>query len=115
MHEASLILGMFDTIESDYQDYEIEKVTRIELEIGRLSNAEPLILKQSFEVLKAGTVFEGALFDIINVATEVRCLVCNSIYYPEDFPFMCSNCESLRSEILKGDQILLTKLEMEVK
>jgi len=109
-----LIQSMFEIIEKDISDREVEKVTRIVLEMGTLSNAEPLLLEQCFEVLKKDTIFEDARFEIDQVETEVKCTACGVVFHPDDFPFMCPVCGGMQAEIKKGDDIILSKLELEV-
>ena len=115
MHEASLVQSMFDILEEEILPKDVEKVVRIQLELGTLSNAEPLLLEECFAVMKKGTIFETATFDIDNVKTEVKCLICDHVFYPETFPFLCPKCEAIGGEITSGDDIIIKKIEMEVK
>ena len=115
MHEASLVQSMFEIIETEMLPSDVEKVTTIELEMGNLSNAEPLLLEECFEAMKQGTIFEDASFQIHNIPTEVQCLICTEVFYPDTFPFLCPSCDAVGGEILKGDDIIIKKLKMEVK
>ncbi len=113
MHEASLIQGMFDIIEQEHIQTEKERVTLIELEVGSLSNVEPVLFQQCFDVMKKGTKFEMAELKINFVQTEVYCTSCKKPFVPDGFPYICPDCGFFGGNLTRGDDILLRRLEIE--
>ena len=54
------------------------KVTRVTLEIGKLSAIMPDAIRFCFDVVAQGSALEGAALDIIEIAGRARCRDCGA-------------------------------------
>lgn len=113
MHEVSLILNLLDIVEENVRKFNAKRVTHIYLKVGKLSGAEPELLKSAFEVVKKGTVIEDATLTLEVIEPLVKCLNCGYEFSPEDMVFICPRCSSAETRILKGEELLLEKMEVE--
>jgi hydrogenase nickel incorporation protein HypA/HybF len=114
MHEASLVYSIFEEVQQQTAVQNPSQITEIILEVGMFSNIEPVLLREAFDVLKQGTAFEKTNLRIESVTAEVRCYVCRQIYQPAGFPFYCPSCSQYGGEILKGHDLIIQRIEMEV-
>jgi hydrogenase nickel incorporation protein HypA/HybF len=114
MHEASLVYSIFEEVQQHTASQESPQVTEIILEVGMFSNIEPLLLREAFEVLKLNTPFEKTNLHIDTITAEVRCFSCRGVYQPVEFPFYCPSCGHYGGEILKGHDLIIQRIEMEV-
>lgn len=115
MHEYSLTLNLFEIAEEESKKNNAKKITKIKLRIGKFSGVEPILVLHSFEILKKGRkIFEDAVLEIENEKTELKCTDCGKIFVSEDFPFICPECGNIYNEIIKGSDIIIEKIEMEI-
>jgi hydrogenase nickel incorporation protein HypA/HybF len=113
LHEVSLIQNLFELIKQEKERKKAQKIVKIELEVGSFSGAEPLLLKQAFEILKKGTEFEEAELIIKQIKTKAKCFDCKKIFTPDIFPFECPFCGNFGGEIIEGKEIIIKRIEME--
>ncbi len=114
MHETSLIQNMFDVIREDYLTDPSARITAVTLEVGSFSNIEPLLLNEAFQVMKRGTEFDATLLRIQSVITLVECHHCDHRYEPSEFPFLCPSCGQFGGKVIRGDDLIVKHIEMEV-
>nr|CRH04978.1 hydrogenase nickel incorporation protein hypA [Candidatus Magnetococcus massalia] len=114
MHELSLCYGLLDQVQQVVVERAAQRATRIELRIGPLSGAEPELLKAAFPVAAAGTVAEGAELVMERGVVEVRCGECGATGEVPSNRLLCPACESWRTQVVSGDELLLTSLELEL-
>ena len=88
-------------------------VSRVELEVGHLRQVVPSALEFAFELLADGTVLEGAELAIEDVPARGRCRVCAAETTMSAFPLQCGSCGGLDVEVVAGDELLVTALELE--
>ncbi len=109
MHEFSLIQNLFEIVKEKIQRQ--AKILKIEIEVGKISGAEPVLLKEAFEALKKGTEFEEAKLDIHMQEIEIECENCGKVFQPDTFPFQCPECEEFGGKIIKGDSLMIKRIE----
>ena len=112
MHEYSLVENLIEILKEEKEKRKGNKILKVVLEVGKLSGAEPLLLKEAFEILKKETEFNKTELVLDIVEPEVICLNCNKKFQPTLFPFECPECKSFGGKIIKGDKIFIKSLEM---
>jgi len=90
-----------------------ERVTRILLSVGPLSGVEPQLLADAFPIAAAGSVAEGAELVIESQPIQVKCLSCGAETSATANRLVCGTCGDYRTQLLSGDELLLTSLELE--
>jgi hydrogenase nickel incorporation protein HypA/HybF len=87
------------------------KVTRVVLEIGKLSAVMPEAVRFCFDVCAKGTGLEGATLDILETPGRCRCRTCNAEFQLEDSIALCQ-CGSADLEFMSGQQLLIKSVEV---
>ncbi len=89
-----------------------QKVTRVTLEIGKLSAIVPDAIEFCFDVCAKGTALEGARLEILQIPGRARCFDCGLEQDVEDLLYSCS-CGSRRLIRLAGEELKIKEYELE--
>jgi hydrogenase nickel incorporation protein HypA/HybF len=87
------------------------RVTRVVLEIGRLSGVLPDAVRFCFDLCAAGTAVEGAALEIVETPGLGRCRACGGEVALER-PFGRCGCGGTDLEWLAGDELRVRELEL---
>ena len=87
------------------------RVTRVVLEIGKLSAVLPDAIRFCFDLCSEGTPVEGAELDIIEVPGRARCRECGVDVVLER-PFGRCECSSTDLEWLTGEELKVKEFEV---
>jgi hydrogenase nickel incorporation protein HypA/HybF len=109
----SIALSIVEAVESKAVEEGAQKVSAIDLVVGRLSGIESESLRFCFSAASAGTIAEGALLEIDEREGTGECLECGkrfpvTFYYAE-----CPGCGSLRIAILSGEEFKIKSMTIE--
>jgi hydrogenase nickel incorporation protein HypA/HybF len=107
MHE----LGIAQEVVALVANHAQRKVTRVVLEIGKLSAVLPDAIRFCFDLCSEGTVVEGAQLEIIEVPGRARCRTCAGEVILER-PFGRCECGSTDLEWLSGDELKVREYEI---
>jgi hydrogenase nickel incorporation protein HypA/HybF len=108
MHELALMESLVTTVRERVVD---RRVTRVWLEVGRLSCAAPDALRFCFEVCAADTPLEGATLEVVEVPGRARCRACGQEGVLELAHAPCG-CGSFDLEVLAGEELRLEGVEV---
>ncbi len=112
MHEISLVRSTFRTLEEEFSSEEFKKITDIHLKIGQLSNVEPVLLQNAFEAVVSTEFAEQPMkLHIELLPTLIQCTVCMHTTEVINYKFVCENCERPCSQIVQGNELLISKIE----
>ena len=115
MHEASIVQALLDTVVSEAEKHGARSVSRVELSVGLLSGVDPNLLVSAFELMREGTVASSAELSIETPRITCRCRVCAGSYETERLVLLCPGCGSRDVEVVRGDELILNRLEMDVE
>jgi hydrogenase nickel incorporation protein HypA/HybF len=87
------------------------KVTRVVLEIGKLSAVLPDAVRFCFDLCSEGTVAEGAELVIIETPGRARCRACGAEIALER-PFGRCGCGNTDLEWLAGEELKIKEMEV---
>jgi hydrogenase nickel incorporation protein HypA/HybF len=87
------------------------RVTRIVLEIGKLSAVLPDAVRFCFDAVADGTPAEGAVLDIVETPGLARCLACGA-RLELSRPFGICACGGTELEWLAGDELRIREMEV---
>jgi hydrogenase nickel incorporation protein HypA/HybF len=113
MHELAVCQGLMSQVDQIAARERAERVTLIRLSIGPLSGVEPQLLRDAFPIAAAGGVAEHAILEIEQPPVRVRCLHCGAESQARPNRLVCGECGDYRTQLLSGDEMLLTSLELE--
>jgi hydrogenase nickel incorporation protein HypA/HybF len=107
MHELSIAEAVLAVAREHAGDRRLAAVT---VEVGHLRQVVPSALEFAFELLAPGVELE-----IVEVPAEGRCRACASHSTLDGFPLTCAGCGSVDVEIVRGEELSVESLEVEVE
>ncbi len=114
MHEISIVSSIVRTLEEQFTPEEMESITAIELEVGKLSNVEPMLLQNAFEAVQtAEQRLTAARLDITVIPVEIYCDDCDQHSKIEHYMFVCAHCHKPNNNVVRGLELLIRGVEME--
>ena len=87
------------------------RVTRVTLEIGKLSGVMADAIAFCFDVVAQGTVLEGASLEIQEIDGLARCETCGLEFEAETLFAPCP-CGSTRWKRIRGEELIVKSMEM---
>lgn len=112
MHEFFIVQNIIKTVEELLVNYPDKKVSKMVLVIGKFSGVEPELLKTALEFFKKGTCLEEAEITFELNDLKLRCKNCNKEFFKEKWNIICPYCQSLDTEVVEGEEMLLKTLEL---
>ena len=110
MHEISLVRSLLEQVDRIVTEQGGRAAVEIRVEIGPLSGVEPLLVKAAFLQL-AG---DGTLI-IDEVPLTTRCDSCHTEFEVESFRFVCPDCGSRETSVVRGDAFRLMSVTVDVE
>ena len=95
--------------------HQAHRVSGITVRIGGLCQLEPDLLRAAVAACAVRTMAEGAILSIEPVAPVARCRKCGQSYSPAPLSYLCPRCGRTDAELLAGEELLLSALELEVE
>jgi len=123
MHEYSMMVDIVEAALKSIENYEVEKVDKVFLDVGELTFLNPVQLQFSFKILTEENILKGAELIIKEKKAEVECTSCgyrgplqnqpeeNHFRIPQIF---CPKCNG-KINLLSGRECILRNIQMSVK
>lgn len=112
MHEISLVRNMFYTIEEQHPELAPENIQRIYLQLGELSNVDPVAMRNAFEaVVEDDERYRHVQLDLTVTPILVYCENCQKTCGIKNYRFVCVDCGKASNKIVQGDELLITHIE----
>lgn len=108
MHELSITQSVIDAVSEQSGG---ARVTRVRLEIGRLSGIVADSVRFCFDLAAGGTALEGAQLEIIETPGRAYCRQCNDEVEIEDQIPLCE-CGSADLELRSGHELRIKEVEV---
>lgn len=110
MHELALMEDLVTTVQDRIEE---GRVTRVFLDVGRLTCVAPDALRFCFEVCAKDTRLEGATLEINEIPGRARCRACETAF-ELDRRFLPCACGSFELEMTAGEELTLSQVQVEV-
>ena len=115
MHELSYVTHLVDLALKTARKNHAKTVKSITVEVGEMTGVEPYYLKYYYPQVVEGTILNGAELITEQVPVLVSCSPCGGEYQPSrDNKYLCPHCGSPKGRILKGKEVLLKDMEIEI-
>jgi len=112
MHELPFAEGMLAIVLDEVKGVAVNKITKINLTIGRLSGILPACIRYSFEVLSRKTLAEGAALEISQPEAQVHCRNCEADFTSKGLDDLnCPICNMKNIELLSGRDFTVDSIE----
>ncbi len=113
MHELSICMSLMDQLESIAHEKGASSIVRVELGVGPLSGVEPDLLENAWPIASAGTIAEQAELRIETGELVVECSSCGARTSARPNRLLCGECDSNRTRVVTGDELMLLRVELE--
>jgi hydrogenase nickel insertion protein HypA len=123
MHEFSMMADIVEAALKSIENYEVENVEKVFLEVGELTFLNPLQLQFSFKILTEDSILKGADLVIEEKKAEIECTSCGYRGSLENEPkedhfripqIFCPKCSG-KINLLSGRECILRNIQMNVK
>jgi hydrogenase nickel incorporation protein HypA/HybF len=116
VHELAIIEGMLESVEQALggpgdAGVDQARVLKVRIEVGRLSCAGPDALRFCFDVCTRGTILEGAVLEIAEIAGRARCQRCGAELTIESYIDVCG-CGAMDLRVIAGEELRVKNLEL---
>jgi len=123
MHEYSMMVDIVEAALSAIENYEVENVEKVYLDVVELTFLNSEQLQFSFKILTGDNILKGADLVIAEKKAEIECTSCgyrgslgnkpeeNHFRIPQVF---CPKCKG-RINLLSGRECILRNIEMNLK
>lgn len=113
MHEMGIVTGVLEAVTASAQEAGAERVTRITLRIGDMTEVIDEALEFAFEALTEGTMCEGSELEVVKVAPRSVCFECGEEFDHDRFHRICPKCGSYETQLLRGRELAIDSIEVE--
>lgn len=113
MHEMALAESVREIVEDSARAQGTAHVTVVRLEIGKLAQVEVHALRFAFEVVRRGSVAEGARLEIVEVDGGAWCMRCSAAVIIAKRGDACPACGSHQLQVTGGDRMRVLEIEIE--
>jgi len=110
MHELSLLENVREILEEHALSQHFSQVSKVTLEIGKLSCVEPEALRFGFDVVMKGSLAENAELIITELDGLGICQQCGQQLVMETLYEPCGSCGSPDVKILQGREMKIRDL-----
>lgn len=110
MHELSLLKNVREILENNALTQQYSRVTRVTLEIGKLSSVEPDALRFCFDVVMKDSLAENAELIISELNGIGGCQQCQQQMEMESLYDFCVCCGSHSVKLIQGAEMKIKEL-----
>ena len=123
MHEYSMMVDIVEAALSALENYEVENVMKVFLDVGELTFLNPVQLQFSFKILTEDNILKGADLVIEEKKAEIECTSCGYRGVLENKPeenhfripqIFCPKCKG-KINLLSGRECILRNIQMNLK
>jgi len=115
MHEFGIAQELVKTVLAELKKLDDSaKLTCVKVVIGKLQEIVPENLTFAYESLTEDTRIKGSKLEIVDIPVTVKCNACGWEGEVVGIAFLCGKCESHDVRVVKGMELYLDKLEVEV-
>jgi hydrogenase nickel incorporation protein HypA/HybF len=114
MHEMALMGDILQLVQEDAAGRGIEKIEKIELIVGEISNAMPDALRMAFDIFRDQNLhlFKECAELVIHLEeAKAICVLCSREYRPDLKIALCPSCHVPSGKVLAGETFQVLSYE----
>ncbi|MBB5152573.1 hydrogenase maturation nickel metallochaperone HypA/HybF [Saccharopolyspora phatthalungensis] len=108
MHELGITQSIVDAVLDAIEE---PRITRLQLEIGKLSGVVPDSVRFCFDLVASGTALDGARLDIVEPPGRGACRSCGHTCEFDD-PIVLCPCGSADVQVRSGRELKITAVDV---
>ncbi len=113
MHEMGIATEVTKIAVEEVEQAGGGKVSAIHMTIGRWSGVDVESLRFALGIVMEDSILKGAKINITSVEPTFHCAECDKEFIVEGRLDPCPYCESLTAEMVAGDEMLLSEIDLE--
>lgn len=113
MHELSVCQSIIQQVLQLADEHQAESIININLAIGPLAGVDSRLLAQAFPLASAGTIAANAQLDTEALPIRIKCQSCDRESEAEMNKLVCPYCNDWHTQLISGDEMLITSIEFE--
>lgn len=114
MHELGIMTSVLQAVEESAKQAGSEKVLKISLSVGVMTEAIEDALRFAFEALSEGTMCESAELEITMIPPVSICAECGNEYEHDRFHMLCPECGSSFTQLIQGKELQIDSIEVDL-
>ena len=115
MHELAIMTGVMDAVTKSAHDAGADKVLKVTLSVGEMTECIQDALEFAFEALTEDDPFvRDAELTINMIKPKSRCLECGAEFEHDRFHMFCPECDSFATELLAGRELQIDSIEVDI-
>lgn len=115
MHELGIMAGVMDAVTKSAHDAGADKVLKVTLSVGEMTECIQDALEFAFEALTEDDPFvRDAELTINMIKPKSRCLECGAEFEHDRFHMFCPECDSFATELLAGRELQIDSIEVDI-
>lgn len=115
MHELGIMTGVMDAVTKSAHDAGADKVLKVTLSVGEMTECIQDALEFAFEALTEDDPFvRDAELTISMIKPKSRCLECGAEFEHDRFHMFCPECDSFATELLAGRELQIDSIEVDI-
>lgn len=115
MHELGIMTGVMDAVTKSAHDAGADKVLKVTLSVGEMTECIQDALEFAFEALTEDDPFvRDAELTINMIKPKSCCLECGAEFEHDRFHMFCPECDSFATELLAGRELQIDSIEVDI-
>ena len=107
--------GVMDAVTKSAHDAGADKVLKVTLSVGEMTECIQDALEFAFEALTEDDPFvRDAELTINMIKPKSRCLECGAEFEHDRFHMFCPECDSFATELLAGRELQIDSIEVDI-
>lgn len=114
MHETSIVRSIVRTLEDEFEEEKLNRLSAIYIKVGILSNIEPQLLQSAYHAYgHSDERYHDIPLHIESTEIKIQCETCNHITEVKSYRFICDKCGLPSKNLIQGEEMLIHKVEFQ--
>lgn len=110
MHELGIVYEVIKIVDQFSKENNLQKVDKIILEIGQLSQAIPRFIEECYPAAVSQTPYEDTKLEIIVLPANARCKDCSGVYNIIQYRKICPDCSGEAYDLVSGQEFNIKEI-----
>ena len=112
MHELGIVFHIIRTVEDVARQNDVTRIRRVTLQLGEVSGVVESYLQDCWKWAAAKSeLLPGAVLTVETIPAVTVCGNCGQQYPTVQFGLICPHCQSPRTHLLQGNEMLIKEIE----
>lgn len=104
MHELGIVYEIIKIVDQFVVENNLQRVEKIVLEVGQLSQAIPRFLEECYPAAVDGTAYEDTELEIVVLPANGECKQCKEVFNVIEQRKVCPKCHAEDYQLVSGQE-----------